>query len=317
MLIAIAAMIALATLSAQAAPHDQAYPTKPIRFVIGPSPDLLARMVGQKLTQAWGQQVIVDTRPGAGGAVAVEVVSKAAPDGYTWLMSSSSIAINQAVYPEVSYDLNRDLAPAGLMATIPFVLVVHPSVAARSVGDLIRLARAQPGKLNYGSSGNGTAPHLAAEWLKALSGTDMVHVPYKAVPPAVIDLLGNQIQLMFVVAQAAVPHVNAGRLRALAVSSGKRSAALPDLPTVAEAGYAAFDVTGWLGVHVPRATPRSLVDRISAGLQSALAAEDVRSRMTPAGMDAAFSRPAELGALVRNDIAKYAKIVRDAHIKLD
>ena len=293
------------------------YPTKPIRFVLGPSPDLLARIIGQKLTESWGQQVIVDARPGAGGAIAVDTVAKAPPDGYTWLMSSSSIAINQAVYPSTTYDLTRDVAPLGLMATIPFVLVVNPSVPAHSVAELIKLARAQPNKLNYGSSGNGTAPHLGMEWLKTLAGVEMVHVPYKAVPPAVIDLLGNQVQLMFVVAQAAVPHVKTGKLRALAVSSGKRSAALPELPTVAEAGYKNFDLTGWLGVHVPKATPSALIAKINVEINKALAMADVRDRMVPAGMDAAPSTPAQFGSFVQNDVAKYAKIVKDAHLKIE
>jgi len=295
--------------------HD--YPAKPIRFVIGPSPDLLARIVGQKLTESWGQQVIVDARPGAGGAIAVEIVSKAAPDGYTWLMTSSSIAINQAVYPNTSYDLTRDVAPVGLMATIPFVLVVNPTVPAHSVAELIKLARAQPGKLNYGSSGNGTAPHLGIEWIKTLAGVEMVHVPYKAVPPAVIDLLGNQVQLMFVIAQAAVPHVKSGKLRALAVSSARRSPALPELPTIAEAGFAKFDITGWLGVHVPAGTPVSLIQRINAEINRALDVQDVRARMLAAGMDTATTTTPQFGQFVRNDIAKYARIVKDAHLKIE
>jgi tripartite-type tricarboxylate transporter receptor subunit TctC len=203
------------------------------------------------------------------------------------------------------------------MATIPFVLVVNPSVPAQSVADLIRLAKTQPAKLNYGSSGNGTAPHLATEWLKMLAGVDMVHVPYKAVPPAVIDLLGNQIQLMFVVAQAAVPHVKTGKLRALAVSSAKRSASLPDLPTIAESGYPHFDVTGWLGVHVPPKTAPALIERMNASINKALLSDDVRSRMSPAGMDAASSTPAQFGTFVRNDIARYAKVVKDAHIRIE
>jgi tripartite-type tricarboxylate transporter receptor subunit TctC len=203
------------------------------------------------------------------------------------------------------------------MATIPFVLVVNPTVPAQSVAELIKLARAQPGKLNYGSSGNGTAPHLGIEWLKTLAGVDMVHVPYKAVPPAVIDLLGNQVQLMFVIAQAAVPHVKAGKLRALAVSSAKRSAALAELPTIAEAGFRNFDITGWLGVHVPAATPAALVARINAEVNKVLEVQDVRGRMLVAGMDAATSTPAQFGTFVKNDIAKYAKIVKDAHLKIE
>jgi tripartite-type tricarboxylate transporter receptor subunit TctC len=313
------AIAAALTTCAHAATKETAqnYPTKPIRFVIGPSPDLLARIVGQKLTESWGHQVIADARPGAGGAIAVDIVSKAAPDGYTWLMSSSSIAINQAVYPSTTYDLTRDVAPVGLMATIPFVLVVNPSVPAHSVADLIKLARAQPGKLNYGSSGNGTAPHLAGEWMKTLAGVDMVHVPYKAVPPAVIDLLGNQVQLMFVIAQAAVPHMKTGKLRALAVSSAKRSAALPDVPSVAESGFQKFDITGWLGVNVPTRTPAPIVQKITAELNKALNVPDVRSRMLAAGMEAATSTPSQFGSFLKSDVDKYAKIVKDARIKIE
>ncbi len=317
--VAIAASLGVTCASVQGASKDAApnYPSKPIRFVIGPSPDLLARIVGQKLAESWGQPVIVDTRAGAGGAIAAEIVAKSAPDGYTWLMSSSSFTVNQAAYSNTPYDLTRDVAPVGLMAMIPFLLVVHPSLPAKSLGELIRLARAQPGKLNYGSAGNGTAPHLATEWIKTLGGIDMVHVPYKGVPPAVIDLLGNQIQLMFVVAQAAIPHVKGGKLTALAVSSAKRSATLPEMPTIAESGFPGYDVTGWLGVHIPLATPRTVIHKINAGINQALEPPEVRSRMLTGGMEATTSTPAEFGAFVTSEIAKYAKVIRDARIKVE
>ena len=195
----------------------QVFPAKPIRFVIGPAPELLPRLVGQKLSALWGQQVVVDARPGAGGIVAGDLASKAAPDGYTWLMSTGSFYVLDALNPKLSYNMVRDFAPVTLMATIPFICVVHPSLQAKSMMELVQLAKAQPGKLNYGSAGTGTTTQLSAELFKLSAKIDLVHVPYKGVAPAVTDLLGGQVQVMFVVAQAAVPHVQSGKVRALAI----------------------------------------------------------------------------------------------------
>jgi len=212
------------------------WPTRPVRWVIGPAPDVLPRMLGQKLAEAWGQQIVVDQRPGAAGIIAAETVAKAPADGYTWLMTTGANTTLVGLYPKLPYDLVRDLAPVTLMATIPFVLVVHPSVPAATLQEFIKLAQARPGKLNYASGGTGTTSHLAGEMFKSMAKVDVVHVPYKGVGPGVVDLLGGQVQMMFAIMQGAMPHVKAGKLKALAVSSAKRTATAPEVPTIAESG---------------------------------------------------------------------------------
>jgi tripartite-type tricarboxylate transporter receptor subunit TctC len=300
-------------------PHARAadWPARPIRFVIGPAPDVLARMVGQKLSEAWGQQIVVDQRPGAGGIIAGEIVAKAPPDGYTWLMSTGAYTTLVGLYPKLPFDFVRDFAPVTLMATIPFVLVVHPSVPAKTLQDLINLARAQPGKLNYASGGTGTTSHLAAEMFNSMAKVKIVHVPYKGIAPAVTDLLGGQVQMMFSIMQGAMPQVKSGKLRALGVSSAKRSSSAPDVPTISEAGVPGFEFISWNAVHVPAGTPRGVIDTINREVGKVLAMADVRERMFGLGLEAASSTPGQLGELVRSDIAKWSKVIKEVGVKVE
>jgi tripartite-type tricarboxylate transporter receptor subunit TctC len=229
----------------------QDFPTKPIRVVVGPGSDLLARFVGSKLTEMWRQQIIVDPRPGAGGAIALEPAAKGGRDGYTWLLSTAVYTINAAMYEKAPFDIVRDFAPVTNLATASFILFVHPSVPAKSVGELIELARAKPGQLNYSSAGVATPPHLAAEMFKSMAKVNIVHVPYKSSAASVTDLIGGQVQVCFQFAPTVIPHMKAGKVRALAVTSAKRSVFAPELPTMFEAGLAVYEVIGWTGVHVP------------------------------------------------------------------
>lgn len=295
----------------------QDYPVKPIRFVIGPAPDVLARLVGQKLTDAWGQQVIVDQRPAAGGIIAAEIVAKASPDGYTWLLSTGAYPTLVGLYPKLPFDFVRDLAPVSLLASIPFLLVVHPSVPAKSVAELLKLARERPGQLNYASSGNGTTAHLAAEMFRNMAGINIVHVPYKGVVPGVIDLISGQVHMMFAIMQSAYPHVQAGKLKALAVSGAKRSPSAPALPTIAEAGVPGYEFTSWNGVHVTAGTPKAVVTKIHAELVRVVALPDVKERMFNLGMEVAGSTPEQLAALVSSDIAKWGKVIKASGVRVD
>jgi tripartite-type tricarboxylate transporter receptor subunit TctC len=295
----------------------QDYPVKPVRFIIGPAPDVLARLVGQKLTEAWGQQVIVDQRPAAGGIIAGEAVAKAAPDGYTWLLSTGAYPTLVGLYPKLPFDFTRDLAPVSLLATIPFLLVVHPSLPAKSVSDLLKLARARPGQLNYASSGNGTTAHLAAEMFKNMAGVNIVHVPYKGTVPGVVDLMSGQVHMMFAIMQSAYPYVRAGRLRALAVSGSKRSPSAPALPTIAEAGVPGYEFISWNGVHVTAGTPRAVIEKIHGELVKVVALPDVKERMFNLGMEVAGSTPEQLAALVASDIAKWGKVIKASGVRVD
>jgi len=285
------------------------YPTKPIHFIVGPGPDSLARLFGQKMSEAWGQPVIVDQRGGGGGTISAEAVAKGTPDGYWLLLTTGTHAINASVY-KTSYDL-RDFAPVTLLGATPFVLAVHPSVPVKSVAELIKLAKAQPGKLNYGSGGSGTPPHLATELFKQMAGVNMVHVPYKTIPAAITDLLAGQIQVMFTVGPAGLPHVKAGRIRGLAVSTIKRSAFAPDLPTVAESGLPGFNVFGWNGVLVTAGTPRPVIEKLHTLFITAMKDAEVRTRMAGFGFEPIGNTPEEFGAFVKEDIARWAKLVKE------
>jgi len=312
-----------ATLAGTAAGQDpstgsgQVYPIKPIRFIVGPGPDVLARIVGQKLTDAWGQQVLVDQRPGAGGIIAADSVAKSPADGYTLLLSTGTYTTIPSLYSKVPYDFERDFAPVTLLAQLPFLLVAHPSVPAKNVQELVRLARARPGQLNYASSGNGTTAHLAGEMLKNMARIDIVHVPYKGTVPGVIDLVAGQVHIMFAIIQSSLPYVKAGRLKALAVSSPKRSSSAPEVPTISESGVPGYEFISWNGVHVPAATPRAIAGKLNMELLRIIALPDVKEKMFSLGMDVAGGTPEEFGTLVKSDIAKWAKVIRDAGIKAE
>ena len=307
---------ALATaLTGAAAAQD--YPVRPIRIIVGPGPDVLARIVGQKLTDAWGQQVLVDQRPGAGGIIAADSVAKSPADGYTLLLSTGTYTTLPSLYAKVPYDFVRDLAPVTLLAQLPFLLVAHPSVPAKNVQELVQLARARPGQLNYASSGNGTTAHLAGEMLKSMAKINIVHVPYKGTVPGVIDLVAGQVHIMFAIIQSSLPHAQAGKLRALAVSGSKRSSSAPAVPTISESGVPGYEFISWNGVHVPAATPKAVSGKLDSELLGIITLPDVKERMLALGMDVAGGTPEEFGALVKSDIAKWAKVIRDAGIKAE
>jgi len=294
----------------------QNYPAKPIRFIVGPGPDALARVIGQQITQAWGQPVIIDQRGGGGGTISAEAVAKAAPDGYTLLLATGTHTINPSLY-KVSYDMVRDFAPVTLLASTPFILAVHPSVPANSVGELIALARSKPGALNYGSGGSGTPPHLAMELFKTLAGVNIVHVPYKTVAAAITDLIAGQLQVMFTVGPAGLPQMRAGRIRGLAVSTAKRSVFAPELPTVAEAGLPGFEVFGWNGLLAPAGTPGPVIAKLHDEIIRALKLPEVKERIATFGFDPVGNSPEEFAEFVKADIAQWAKVVKESGARVD
>jgi tripartite-type tricarboxylate transporter receptor subunit TctC len=291
------------------------FPTKPVRFVLGPAPDLLPRLLSQKLSEHWKQQLVIDQRPGAGGVLAGDTVAKAPADGYTWLMSAASFVIIDKLYPKVPYDFNRDLTPVTLMATVPYIVVLHPSVPAKSLRELVQLAQSRPGQLNYASAGTGTSTHIVTEIFKSAAKVDITHVAYKGVVAAVADVLAGQVQLTFSVAQAAVPHVQTGKLRAIATTSAKRSSVLQDVPTMTEAGYRDVDVVGWNGVHVPALTPRAVIDRINRDINNVL--PELNERLIAAGFEPTRTTVEAFDAFVKKDVSRYTKVIRESNIRLD
>ncbi|MFI5445337.1 Bug family tripartite tricarboxylate transporter substrate binding protein [Polaromonas sp. UC242_47] len=300
----------------------QAWPTKPIRLVVpftpGGSSDILARAVGQKLTEAWGQAVVIDNVPGAGGSLGADRVAKAAPDGYTLLMAHiGTLAVNPLIYPKLPYDPVKSFSPVAWVASVPNVLVVHPSVPATSLKELVALAKSRPGQLNYGSGGNGSAAHLATEYLKLQSQTFMVHVPYRGTAPAVNDLMAGQIQLLFTGAPAVVGQVKNGQLRALAVSSPQRLAALPDVPTVAESGYKGFEADQWYGIVAPAGTPREIVLKLNTQINQALASSELKARLQNEGAIAMPRPPEVFGELISSELARWRPVVQAGRIKPD
>jgi tripartite-type tricarboxylate transporter receptor subunit TctC len=318
------ALIALATLVAPlpAAAQGGAYPTKPIRIVVpfpaGGTTDILARAVAQQLSQAWGQQVIVDNRPGAGGNIGSELVAKSAPDGYTLLMGTvGTHAINPSLYAKMPYDHVKDFAPVILVAGVPNVLVVHPSVPANTVAELIAYGKANPGKLNFASSGSGTSIHLAGELFKVQTGLQMTHVPYKGSAPAIQDLLGGQVQLMFDNLPSALPQIKAGKLRALGVTSASRAAALPDVPTIAESGLPGFEASSWFGLLAPAGTPRDVIARLDAEVAKWLATPDAKEKLLAQGAIAAGGTPDDFTRHIAAETAKWAKVVKESGAKVD
>ena len=290
---------------------------RPIRVIVGPGPDIVARIMGQKFTEAWGQQVVIDPRPAAGGAIAADAVAKAAPDGYTLLLSSASYPINAALQIGAT-DVIKDFSAVALAASAPFILMVHPSLPVKSMRELIALARARPGQINYASSGNGTPPHLAAEMFKSAAGISIVHVPYKGAGQAMIDLVGGQVQVAFMIVSAALPQVQAGKVRALGVTSLQTSPLAPDLPTLNELGLSGFDVKGWNGFVAPAGTPRAVVARINAEAMRALKQPEVVQRLKGAGYDAAAENsPEQFADFIKAELAKWTRVVKESGAKVD
>ena len=313
-------MLALAGFALGAA--AQGYPTKPVRiinpFAPGGATDQLARLMAQKLTELWGQSVVVENRPGASGAIGLEAVAKSAPDGYTLAIATQTThAANPALYSKLPYDPVRDFAPLTLAGSTPLALMVQPSLGVTDVAGLIAYMRANPGKLTYASGGNGTSQHLTMELLKSMTGTFIVHIPYKGAGPALVDFLGGQTNIMFDNLPTAMPHVKSGKVRALAVSTAKRSALAPELPTMAESGLAGFDLATWFAFFAPAATPKEITAKIAADMQRVLAQPDVKERLLAVGVDVVGSTPDELAGFQRAELAKWAKIVRDSGAKVD
>ena len=312
----------LAILTPHAAAAADVYPAKPVRFVVafppGGGTDIIARSIAQKLAERLAQQVVVDNRPGAGGNIGTDIVAKSAPDGYTILMGSAGpLAINASLFKTMPFDPIRDLAPVTLAASTPNVLVVHPSLNAATVKDLIALARARPGEINFASSGYGTPAHLAGELFNSMAGVKLVHVPYKGAAPALADLLGGQVQLMFSTMPPALPHVKDGKLRALAVTSAKRSPAAPELPTVDEIALPGFEANTWHGVVVPAGTPAVIVARLNSEIVAILHLPDVVERLSGQGAEALGSTPEEFATYIKSETVKWAKVVRDSGAKAE
>ena len=315
------AAVILAALAGAGICAAQSYPTKPIRFLVGFPPggtsDILARTIGQKLSDAVGQQVVIENRPGAGGNIGAEAAAKSAPDGYTLFMSTTSQAISVSLYSKLNYDLVRDFAPVIQAVNYTNLLVVHPSLPVKSVKELIALAKARPGQLNYGTAGNGTPPHMTGELFKSYTGVNIQHVPYKGGAPAIADLLGGQITIMFDNVPPLLPHVQAGKMRPLAVTSLKRINVLRDVPTLDEAGLKGFDSVAWNGVLAPAGTPKEIVARLNAEIMRILNVPDVRERLVAQGADPVGGTPEQFAALIRSEIQKWAKVVKDSGAKVD
>lgn len=310
---------AAAALSWPGALFAQAYPVKPVRYLVpfpaGGSPDIVARLLSERLNRLWGQPVVVENRSGAGGTVAAAFAAKAAPDGYTLFQCNiASNAIAYSLYAKLPYHPLNDFTPISRIGTTPSALVAHPSMPAASIAELIKYAKANPGKLSYGSSGAGSSPQLAMELFKLIAKINVVHIAYKGAAPAIADLLGGQIPLGIANVPALLPPVQAGRIRALAVTGAKRLPQWSSVPTMAESGMAGYDVTSWYGLCAPAGTPRSVVDKVHADLSTVLRAPDVQQRMNDMVIDAAPTSPEEFAAFIRSETSRWAKVVKDAGI---
>ncbi|HUP94564.1 MAG TPA: tripartite tricarboxylate transporter substrate binding protein [Burkholderiales bacterium] len=308
------------TLALAQAPAPQ-FPTKPVRIIVafppGGGADIVARIMAQKLGEAWGQQAIVENRAGASGVIGTEVAARAAPDGHTWLLGTmGNLAVNQYLYPKMPVDPQRDLTALTQVVAVHFVMVSHPSLPAKTVKEVIALARARPGQLNYSSSGPGGAPHLAGELLKSMTGINIVHIPYKGSGPSFVDLLGGQVSLTFDSLLQALPYIKGGRLNAIAVLGPKRSPLLPQTPTAAES-LPGFELTNWFGLVVPAGTPRELIARLYADVSKVLAQPEVRDKIQSMGADVIGSPPEKFAAFMRAETAKWAKIVKEANIRAE
>ena len=300
------------------ASYAQEFPAKPIRIIVGPGPDIVARIFGQKFAEAWGHQTIVEQRPGGGGVIATEMVAKAPPDGYTLLLSSAAYTINAVLQPG-PIDLLRDFSSIALCATSPFILTVHPSVPAKSVQELIALAKSKPGQLVYSSSGNGTPPHLAGEMFKTMAKVNILHVPYKFATPALVDVISGQVHMMWAIMSISLPQVQSGKLRGLGVSSRERTRLAPQLPTIAESGLPGYEIIGWNGLIAPAKTPSAVVSKINTEIQRNLKSSELVQRLAQSSYDPAGDKnsPEQFTEFVRAEIAKFARLVKESGAKVD
>jgi len=313
-------LAAFAVHAAGALAAEPVYPVRPIRVLVGFPPggavDVVARILGPKLTESWGQPIVVDNRSGAGGTTASEVAANAAPDGYTLLVVGTSHAASAGLYTKLNYDSANSYAPVGLIAQVPQVLLVNLSLPAKNVGELIALAKSTPDKLNVASGGNGSISHLAGELFKEMAGVKIVHVPYKGVALAMGDVITGQVQLIFSSLTGAMPQIRSGRLRALGVTSAKRSPSLPEIPTIDEAGLKGYEATGWTGMLAPTGTPPPVVNKLNAGIVAATKLPDVVTALRAQGAEVETSSPQEFGTYLRAEIAKWAKTIKAANIKM-
>jgi len=315
------AVIAIGAALCAASVWAQPWPTKPITLVVpfppGGTTDVLARALGEKLGASLGQTVIVESKPGAGATLGADMVAKSRPDGYTLLMGAVHHTIATSVYKKLPYDYQKDFAPISTVALVPNVLVVNAANPAKNVADLIAQAKAQPDKLSYGSNGNGTAQHLIGTQFQALTGTQITHIPYKGSGPLATDLIGGQITMSFDTVTPVLPHIQAGKLRALAVTTAKRSSVLPEVPTLAEAGLKGFDIGTWFGVLAPAGTPKEIVVRLNGEIVKILRSPDFGKRMTEIGAEVVGNTPEQMAAQIKADTEKFAKLVRDGKVTID
>ena len=298
--------------------HSQDFPIKHVRLMVSSSPgsgvDIVARIIGQRMSEALGVTIVVDNRAGAGGTLGVQFIARAPPDGYNLLMVAPSFTISASYDRELPYDVVRDFAPVGQATTGHYIVVVHPSLPTTNLKELIALAKARPGLLNFGSGGNGNSSHLAAAYFSSMTGLDLVHVPYKGSGPAVTDLVAGQLQLMFANLTAAVPHIKTNRLRPLAVTGEKRSLAMPNLPTVQEAGVPRYVVTSWFGIAAPARTPPEVIVKLNSALSTAMRNADMRERLAAEGAEPAPSPPADFGRLIAREVVIWAKVIKTSAV---
>ena len=319
----VAAIIAWvpAGVAAQGGSTNAAYPNRPLRFIVpyaaGGNGDIVSRIIAQKLITQIGQQIIIDNRGGAGGNIGAELAARTAPDGYTLMLGTNTHAINMSLYAKLGYDLQKDFAPITLATSAPMVLIVHPSLPAKTVKEFIALAKAYPNKLNYGTGGSGSSAHVITELFKSMAGVQLVHVAYKGVAQSTTDLIAGQIQMTFSSPASALAHMQAGRVRALAISSAARSAAAPGLPTLAESGLPGFDASIWQGVFAPARTPPEIVARLNREITGVLGASEIKEQLGAQGVDAHASTPGQFAAYIGVEIAKWAKVIKVSGAKAD
>ena len=321
LLVSMAAFCA-STLSATAFAQPDTYPSKPVKWIVPFPPagamDVIARTLGEHMGRSLGQTFVIENRPGAGGNIGADAVAKSAPDGYTMMIVANGMAVNKFLYGKLTYDPVKDFAPVSLVAVVPNVLVTNAAHSkAKTVADVIAQAKAQPGKVTYASAGNGTSIHLAGELFASMAQVDMLHVPYKGSGPAVTDLIGGQVDVMFDSVTSALPHIRSGKLRAIAVTTPKRSSALPGVPTIAEAGLPGYDLSPWFAVHMPAGTPRPVVAKINAALVEAMKLPDVKARFAAIGAEPIGSTPEQLATHLEAEMAKWGKIIQARGIRAD